>query len=365
MRRFIYVLAVAQLAIGLSAGVAQATTGAKLAWRSQHVPVPAHFLSTNFTKVSCSSSTFCAATGSVSAVWGGSSWHLTPNAAGKFVVVDVSCATRVSCIAVGNFTNPTTHFLFAERWDGVHWSLTRDPVTPQADEPFDSASFTSVSCPDAAFCLAVGNFSNENGSGPFAEIWNGLHWALTKPVPTPKGSSPTTVLSVSCDSRLACLAVGDYYTDFAEREYALADFWAGGSWVNVSPLQSRNIDPLSAVSCASATWCMAIGEQSTGINLQPANVAERWSDGRWTTYRRADFLSAISCSSPTFCMTMGQTGFPTNQVYSTWIGKTWGSFKRLGVGGAYAAVSCTSSAACTAAGRSGKIAAAARYSTKS
>lgn len=364
MRRFIYVLVVAQLAIGLSAGVAHATTGAKLAWRSQHVPVPAHFLATNFTAVSCSSSTFCAATGSVSAVWRGSSWMLTPNAAGKFVVADVACATRLSCVAVGNFTNSTTHFLFAEKWNGGKWSLTSNPKIPQADEPFDTASFTSISCPAVAFCLAVGNFSNENGSGPFAEIWNGLHWTLTKPVPTPKGSSPSTTVSVSCDSRFACLAVGNYYTDFAEKEYALADLWVG-RWVDVSPPQSRNIDPLSAVSCASATWCMAIGEQSTGINLQPANVAERWSDGRWTTYSRADFLSAISCSSSTFCMTIGQTSFPTTQVYATWIGKTWSRFKNFGVGGAYAAVSCTSNAACTATGVRSKIAAAARYSTKS
>jgi hypothetical protein len=363
MRRLVFVLATFLLAIGVSAGAANPATAAAPAWRTQHVPVPGHFLTTSLAKVSCSSSTFCATVGSVSAVWGGSSWHLTPNASGQFAAADLSCATRVSCVAVGNFTNSTTRFLYAEEWNGAKWSLTPNPVIPQQNEPGDSGAFTGVSCVTVFFCLAVGNVSNENNNGPFAEIWNGHHWALTKPMPTPKGSDPKETLSVSCASPIACLAVGFYYTDFAEKEYALADFWDGGSWVNVSPPQSKNADPLVAVSCASATWCMALGQESTGINPQPEHVAERWSDGRWTSYRQGSSFTALSCSSSKFCLTIGVTGDLPG--YATWIGKTWSSIKIMNVGGQYASVSCTSNTSCTAVGQGSKTAVAARYSTKS
>lgn len=363
MRRLVCLLAIVLLTSGLTGGVALAAPASAPVWRSQHVPVPAHFLTTSLTRVSCSSSTFCGAIGSVSAVWGGSSWHLTPNASGQFAAADISCATRVSCIAVGNFTKSTTRFLYAEEWNGAKWSLTPNPVIPQAAEPGDTGAFTSVSCLTPVFCLALGNFSNENNNGPFAEIWNGLHWALTKTVPAPSGSDPKQILSVSCDSPVACLAVGNYYTDFAEKEYALADFWDGLSWVNVSPPQSKNADPLSAVSCASVKWCMAIGQQSLGINTQPVNVAERWSDGRWTSYVRTNSSAALSCSSPKFCLTIGL--WSDMQAYATWAGKSWSGPKLLSVRGQYAAVSCTSDTACTAVGQGSKTAVAARYSAKS
>jgi hypothetical protein len=69
---------------------------------------------------------------------------------------------------------------------------------------------TSVSCPSAADCEAVGLPSGTKERS--AELWNGRKWFVQAGLPTTTESRFATVSQVSCASELNCLAVGAYQT---------------------------------------------------------------------------------------------------------------------------------------------------------
>jgi hypothetical protein len=59
----------------------------------------------------------------------------------------VSCISIDACTAVGSTSSSTG---FAERWDGVTWSVQPDPAL----SAFDSSELDGVSCASATACIA-------------------------------------------------------------------------------------------------------------------------------------------------------------------------------------------------------------------
>ena len=72
---------------------------------------------------------------------------------------------------------------------------------------------------------------------------------------------------------------------------------------------------LHAVSCTSATFCMAVGGSDKW-------GSESWDGSRWTPHqgggRGVDGGAALSCATPTFCLDT-----PAGPVVSVWNGITW------------------------------------------
>lgn len=67
----------------------------------------------------------------------------------------VSCAGRRACHAVGFGQGSTGDFLvFGERFDGASWQLESIPVGPGGGGP---SVLAEISCPSRIFCMAVGN----------------------------------------------------------------------------------------------------------------------------------------------------------------------------------------------------------------
>ena len=260
------------------------------AWTVLPVPSPAHTVQSSLTDIACTFLTACMAVGyyttatsgsppnyALAEGWNGETWRLeravnqTP---GVTTFSAVSCSSASDCTAV--FEGD----LAAERWNGTVWTA-QDPKPSGGAGPGD---FSSVSCPAASNCIAVGDSGGDDDQGQ-SEVWDGKSWAWPDLAPTESDGSLFS--GVSCISAASCLAVGGAGGQVGE--VTLADRWNGKSW---SPLQTPNVPPpavdsmLDAISCASPTACMAVGnsDQGVGNNAYPAHeraLAEWWNGTKW------------------------------------------------------------------------------------
>ena len=92
-----------------------------------------------------------------------------------------------------------------ERWNGTIWGIVTSPNPTGAT----GASLTSVSCPSASRCVAVGDQLQTHVVQRVVEMWNGSRWTVVN-VPVPKGTKKSDLSGVSCAPSMRCFAVGDY-----------------------------------------------------------------------------------------------------------------------------------------------------------
>jgi hypothetical protein len=154
----------------------------------------------------------------------------------------VSCISAANCIAVGQYSNNNgfTYVPLAERQNGTTWT-----VQPTPNPGGSGTNLNAVSCASATDCTAVGSYSTKSGFSTLAEHWNGSTWAI-QPTPTPSGVSKSELLGVSCPSATSCTATGDYRTSSGFYQ-ALAEHWNGSTWaVQSTPSMPSSLD---AVSC--------------------------------------------------------------------------------------------------------------------
>ncbi|HEY2575666.1 MAG TPA: hypothetical protein VGI74_05100, partial [Streptosporangiaceae bacterium] len=212
MKRLLAGLAAAVTLAAGSSGVASAGT----AWTIQPVPVPSNATRAALNGVSCWSKTGCMSVGrffysrhgirshALAEEWNGSTWAYQaglrrPGATWNSSLSGVSCASARSCLAVGSgFSTP-----IAERWNGSSWAV--QPVKSPAGA--GQTELSAVSCTAAARCTAVGSFARTVVSHPLAERWDGHAWAI-QPTPNPSGSHRSVLSAVSCASATTCMAVG-------------------------------------------------------------------------------------------------------------------------------------------------------------
>jgi hypothetical protein len=122
---------------------------------------------------------------------------------------------------------------------------------------------------------------------------------------------------VSCASTTFCFAVGGYYTGTNPTiKHTQTQKWNGTSWsIVTSPNKTGSTvgsNYLMGVSCATTTFCMAAGfyTQSGGGNDQ--TLVEKWNGTAWSIVTspnvasEANDLNAVSCFSTTFCMAVGE-----------------------------------------------------------
>lgn len=181
----------------------------------------------------------------------------------------------------------------------------------------------------------------------------GAAWRIQ---PTPNTRNPANYLSaVSCTSATACVAVGTDNRRQGERPVGLVERWNGKRWAIGSAPKTAGF--LTGASCVSARVCFAVGYGSRGP------VAERWNGRRWAIQAtppvaRGSELDGVSCVSATWCVAVGSSG-PTLSapLAEVWNGTNWAvqptpnpannqadAFARL------LSVSCVSTVSCTAVG---------------
>ena len=268
------------------------------------------------------------------------------------------------------FSGVTYHYrIVATNSEGTFYGDDR-AFTParwtrqETPEPEVISNLYDVSCPSLSECVAVGRYFHVLGEvaglpsgNNYAQIerWNGSEWAI-EPIELPaepaKGVS-SSLVAVSCTSASFCMAVGDSTSGaFAER-------WDGSEWSLASLSLPSNAE-LHDVTCLSSEWCVAVGETP---GLTGGTVVGEWNGSEWAAVESPDLpetqdrLKGVSCLSPNSCVAVGSSGlessYSAETLIETWDGSSWeiqSSPNLPEVGNRLMDVSCTSASDCIAVG---------------
>ncbi len=284
--------------------------------------------------VSCISESFCLGVGkgapgpTFSQIWNGSTWQTvrvpSPASSSGYTLNSVSCDSASNCLAVGVISPVASSFPqpLSDAWNGKTWRLL--PVLAGQT----SSELNGVACPAAGKCIAVGGSGELFAFSALAQLWNGKSWSSQAPV-QPAGSVNGVFNGISCGGPDNCVAVGQYTLLQGDTEVnlPLAELWNGTAWTLLSGPAGMN--DLSAVSCPTASVCVAVGSgpaQATGSAV--------WNGTSWTTLTVPGpaldaVLQSVSCTSATNCMAVG--GGPHAPLAEQWSGGS--SWRTLGVPG--------------------------------
>ncbi len=304
----------------------------------------------NLGAISCPSTTFCEAVGTVissngstsvspfASSWNGHTWKVQKPPPFPAGVADVSCVSAKACLAVGTFypsglsaaTGAT-----AATWNGKRWAKVKVPIPSDVS----ISRLSAVSCVSAKFCIAVGSGSTRSAQGVTLVVrWNGARFT-TLAVPVPAKAIEADLDGISCTAASACVAVGSetIRQSAGVIQKPLAALWNGKKWILSPPAVATKTvdDALVSVSCRTRTSCQAVGTAGTKTADQPRTLAERLSGHRWTVEktpdvagRTGDSLSAVRCTSSTACTAVGYSSDKSlNAVPLTvvWNGHSWSS----------------------------------------
>jgi hypothetical protein len=160
--------------------------------------------------------------------WNGRSWTEEAMAQedASTSPTSVSCTSATFCMATGVAlsADDENSYALAEKWNGSTWTASGN-----AQSPDDEATFAGVACVSAANCTAVGSYQTGPSSNPntltesLSESWNGSAWT-TQAMPSPSGSLNTIPDGISCPSATDCEAVGAW-EGTSPAYLALAEQW--------------------------------------------------------------------------------------------------------------------------------------------
>ncbi len=266
----------------------------------------------------------------------------------------VSCPTSTFCAAVGN-TEASPNQTFIQQWNGTAWTTV---TSPSVAAPAVNV-LNGVSCVSASFCVAVGSDASGGHTNNLVEAWNGTAWSIVTS-PNPASTAGSSLSGVSCASTTFCVAVGNTL-DSPGVTQALV--WNGQNWSLGTPANppSTTGNFLNGVVCRSTTWCTAVGYTGTTGGSTP--LIEQWNGTVWTavsspapTGSTTNHLSGVACPNTTSCTAVGVTvtGGVATSLVEQWSGTTWSLVTVPSVTGAMfsalTSVSCTGTSSCTAVG---------------
>jgi len=337
--------------------------------------------------VSCPASTDCWAVGAVYLSsssnrtvtliedWNGTTWLVvagaTPHGAVSSALYGVSCVSPADCWAVGYSVTSTKAYALTlvlfEHWDGRKWSIVASPSDPPGTT---GIGLSSIACSSGSSCVAVGDYFKKVAPGQLTlvEQWNGSRWAVV-PSPNPPREAMSWLTGVACSGAADCWAVGDYSYGAIYGTFTLTEYWNGKTWSIVSspnPPNSLNIS-FSAVTCTSATSCVAVGDGGSLMFSQGtlSTLVESWNGKAWSivsspnsTSWAVNILSAVSCTASADCVAVGLSATkmiqPSVTLAESWNGRDWAILLSPNAPGSWAnvlsSVSCAGTKTCFAVG---------------
>ncbi len=184
-------------------------------------------------------------------------------------------------------------------------------------------------------------------------------WRIgSPPSVTAAMAMPATLSAVSCPSATECVAVGSYLDASGKPDAGPLIEVSNGSGWRVPSTPKVSGGGLMGVSCPSASECLAVGTIDSAGSSAP--LAELWNGASWSVLRGAagpggdGSLDGVSCSSPTSCMAVGATSDPAELWNgSTWTGEPLPGFSSHGTAlpvESLSGVSCVPSGVCDAVG---------------
>jgi len=282
------------------------------AWSRLQVPVPPGGYGFELGDVTCAAPGSCVVDGGYSLVSNGrvvtfidvlskGRWtrYAPPGLANAGYASDlqgIACLAANDCIAVGSYGNAVTpggepaNTATAELWNGRTWTERTVPA------PAGSAGawLYGVSCLKSKVCLAVGGQRLRNGKvTPLVETWNPAKRSWRATAPAAKGGGPV-LFDVACPSAKSCVAVGaGDLASAATSPFALALNGSGWKYAALpAPLGGgKEASTADSVTCLSATWCVATGDEGnvpyyTGA-YKAYGVSAFWNGRAWRLVRIA------------------------------------------------------------------------------
>jgi Caspase domain len=242
----------------------------------------------------------------------------------------------------------TTVLLVVAGWFAVtHWHQSSSQGTPVAGTGWSQQSLPrdfqpsvqgiatgidSVSCPTPAFCMLV-------GGGYSYTLTNGA-WQSRELIT----SDLTAASAVSCASASFCVAAGAPIaapigqTGSSKPDVATLFTFSGGGWSSVRLPADQDSNFNASVSCVTTEFCAA----TLGVD------AFTYADGRWSAaddLHGNENLGAVSCVSGDWCLTMSANGATYAYSGGKWTGAAVPAFPTDFASGE---LSCASDAFCAA-----------------
>jgi hypothetical protein len=237
----------------------------------------------------------------------------------------VSCSRAGSCVAAGNYrANGNFAGFTATESRGVWHRATQ--VTPPANAG-TSVSISGVACTGPGNCVLAGNYSDTKGRvRPMVAIQTNGTWARAQELSIPAGADtagPVLLTSLACPAAGSCVAVGQF-NDKAANRRAMAVVQTHGTWHQpfqlVLPKDAASVPLASttAVGCSSAGNCVAVGSYRTAsLHFVPLSVTESggtWARGQHITSAPANaatgaqgdvLFSSVACARGGPCTAAG------------------------------------------------------------
>jgi hypothetical protein len=232
---------------------------------------------------------------------------------------DVSCVAVGSCIGVGDYQIPGGAEALIEELSDGSWSPVAAPMP--ADLGLGSV-LSSVTCPEAGWCVAVGSADDGNGNDQalIETLSQGIWTATEAPLPAePVGissSSFSSLSDVSCPSAGWCVADGSFAAGNAAG--GLIETLSQGTWsATAAPSLPHSDDALLGdVSCAVAGSCVTVGSVNGPGNVYEGLI-ETLSGGTWTptpaplpanaAVGSGSALGEVDCPADGSCVALGTT----------------------------------------------------------
>jgi hypothetical protein len=205
---------------------------------------------------------------------------------------------------------------------------------------------TLTSCASDGYCVAL----DAHGQ---AKVWDGVNWSAGPSVPT----GAYLLSAVSCVSAQFCVAVGGYSTD--PNQYDVAG--GGYAWVFDGAMWSGPVvvdadQELATISCGAVTLCVATDNDSgAGYNTYTFNGAS-WSapTAFFPGVSNIGLFRVgvpVSCISATFCLAVASQSnveWAHHTISRTFDGSTWSAPINIAGSHYVQGLSCTSPTWCLA-----------------
>jgi hypothetical protein len=267
--------------------------------------------------------------------WASEAWLELPTAEpaesnGRARGNGVGCSSSTACMTVGDFQPAGVRYRLTLAYS---WNGTSLRFNASSGAEISSQHLAGVACPTATFCSAVGD-TDILGIRPFTKSWNGTAWSVGE-TPLPSGARAGKLAGVACPSASECKAVGEYTEAFGARLTLVETGSGRESSVQRSPNPiGATRSTLNAISCTSASFCVAVGSAESEFTSR-TTLVETWNGTSWSVQTSPNprgaigsELSGVSCTSTTACVAVGKTTISGESAGSltlveSWNGREW------------------------------------------
>jgi photosystem II stability/assembly factor-like uncharacterized protein len=259
-----------------------------------------------FNKIVCPTSLICRAIGSDGPVAkstdGGREWSDPALRVNIVDTLDISCPSASVCVVpvdagvLGRSQQPP-RFLVTHN-GGATWTL----IAP----PKGVAGLGAISCADTQHCLAIGT-AEDNSGEVLSSPDGGLDWQVASRFSTPGFPA------LYCKSETFCIRASGGYSESGPKP-ELTSISSDEGKTFTSGARLTGAEQISAITCASAHDCVAVGSTFTQGEPGPGEAAAYASTNGGRSWKRVALakslatVSSVACATESRCVAAA-TGF--------------------------------------------------------